>query len=117
MTHTHTPTLTPTPREQSIRVPVLWGLAFGAIQAASPLAIWWLDQATVQALLLALIAAITLSSSYEPARATAGHVPGAAPVRPCSRPWAMFAATVVAMPSQDDSHIPARRSFASKRAG
>jgi hypothetical protein len=75
MTHT----LTPTPREQSIRVPVLWGLAFGAIQAASPLAIWWLDQATVQALLLALIAAITLSSSYEPARAIAGHVPGAAP--------------------------------------
>ena len=66
MTHT----LTPTPREQSIRVPVLWGL-----------------------------------------------VPGAAPVRPCSRPWAMFAATVVAMPSQDDSHVPARRSFASKRAG
>ena len=27
----------------------------------------------------------------------------------------MFAATVVAMPSQDDSHIPARRSFASQR--
>jgi len=50
---THTPTPTPTPqREQSIRVPVLWGLAFGAIQAASPLVIWWLDQATVQALLL-----------------------------------------------------------------
>jgi hypothetical protein len=45
-------------REQSIRVPVLWGLAFGAIQAASPLALWWLDQATVQALLLALIAAV-----------------------------------------------------------
>jgi hypothetical protein len=44
--------------KQSIRAPVLWGLAFGAIQAASPLAFWWLDQATVQALLLALIAAI-----------------------------------------------------------
>jgi hypothetical protein len=55
---THTPELTPTPREQSIRVPVLWGLAFGAIQAASPLALRWLDQATVQALLLALIAAV-----------------------------------------------------------
>lgn len=54
---------------------------------------------------------ITMSSSYEPARATAGHVPGAAPVRP----WAMFTATVVAMSSQDDSHIPARRWFASKR--
>jgi hypothetical protein len=45
-------------REQSIRVPILWGLAFGAIQAASPLALWWLDQATVQALLLTLIAAV-----------------------------------------------------------
>ena len=40
------------------RAPVLWGLAVGAIQAASPLAFWWLDQATVQALLLALIAAV-----------------------------------------------------------
>jgi hypothetical protein len=59
MTHTPTHMHTPTPqREQSIRVPVLWGLAFGTIQAASPLAIWWLDQATIQALLLALIAAV-----------------------------------------------------------
>ena len=40
------------------RAPVLWGLAVGAIQAASPLALRWLDQATVQALLLALIAAV-----------------------------------------------------------
>lgn len=57
MTHTPTPTLTPQ-RPKSIRVPVLWGLAFGAIQAASPLALRWLDQATVQALLLTLIAAV-----------------------------------------------------------
>jgi len=49
----------PAPRAgQAIRAPVLWGLAVGAIQAASPLALWWLDQATVQALLLALIAAV-----------------------------------------------------------
>jgi hypothetical protein len=41
-----------------MRAPVLWGLAFGAIQAASPLALRWLDQATVQALLLAAIAAV-----------------------------------------------------------
>ena len=56
-----TPTPAPAPAPQagpSIRVPVLWGLAFGAIQAASPLALRWLDQATVQALLLALIAAV-----------------------------------------------------------
>ena len=56
---TYTPTPTPTPqREQSIRAPVLWGLAFGAIQAASPLALRWLDQAIVQSLLLALIASV-----------------------------------------------------------
>ena len=56
---TPTTTATPTPHwQQSIRAPVLWGLAFGAIQAASPLALRWLDQATVQALLLALIAAV-----------------------------------------------------------
>jgi hypothetical protein len=40
------------------RTPVLWGLGVGAIQAASPLALRWLDQATVQSLLLALIAAV-----------------------------------------------------------
>lgn len=40
------------------RAPVLWGLGVGAIQAASPLALRWLDQATVQSLLLALIAAV-----------------------------------------------------------
>jgi hypothetical protein len=43
---------------QSIRTPALWGLGFGAIQAASPFALWWLDQKTVQALFLALIAAV-----------------------------------------------------------
>ena len=52
------PAPAPAPRAgQSIRAPVLRGLAFGVIQAASPLALRWLDQATVQALLLALIAA------------------------------------------------------------
>ena len=57
------PADTPTPsaapqRERPIRVLILWGLAVGAIQAASPLLLRWLDQATVQALLLALIAAV-----------------------------------------------------------
>lgn len=37
---------------------MLWGLVFGAIQAASPLGFWWLPTATVQALLLSLIAAV-----------------------------------------------------------
>jgi hypothetical protein len=52
-------TSTPSPlAHQSVRMPILWGLAFGALQAASPLALRWLDQATVQALLLAMIAAV-----------------------------------------------------------
>ena len=46
------------PGHRSLRTPVIWGLVFGAIQAASPLAFWWLPPATVQALLLSLIAAV-----------------------------------------------------------
>src|SRR5918999_2797655 len=56
-----TMTRTPTPRPlagRSLRAPVLWGVVFGAIQAASPLGFWWLDPATVYALSLALIAAV-----------------------------------------------------------
>ena len=34
------------------------GLVFGGIQAASPLAYWWLDAATVYAFGLALIASV-----------------------------------------------------------
>jgi hypothetical protein len=44
--------------KRSIRVPVLWGLVIGAFQAASPLAVRWLDHATVLALELVLIAAV-----------------------------------------------------------
>jgi hypothetical protein len=40
------------------RAPIGWGLVVGAVQAASPLALRWLPPATVQALLLALIAAV-----------------------------------------------------------
>jgi hypothetical protein len=42
----------------SLREPVLWGVVVGALQAASPVAFWWLDPATVYALGLALIAAV-----------------------------------------------------------
>ena len=41
-----------------MRGPVIWGIVWGGIQAASPLAFWWLDAATVYALGLALIASI-----------------------------------------------------------
>ena len=50
----------PAPRQVagSLREPVLWGVVVGALQAASPVAFWWLDPATVYALGLALIAAV-----------------------------------------------------------
>lgn len=38
--------------------PVVWGVAWGVLQAASPLAFFWLPSATVYALGLALIAAV-----------------------------------------------------------
>lgn len=40
------------------RRPAVWGLVTGAAQAASPLAFWWLDAATVYALGLVAIAFI-----------------------------------------------------------
>jgi hypothetical protein len=40
------------------RGPILWGVVLGVLQAASPLALWWLTSATVYALGLAVIAAI-----------------------------------------------------------
>ena len=42
----------------SLRTPILWGLVFGALQAALPLGFAWLEPATVQALLLCFIAAV-----------------------------------------------------------
>lgn len=44
--------------EQSLRGPVLWGLVFGAMQASLPVGFWWLDQATVHAMSISLIAAV-----------------------------------------------------------
>jgi hypothetical protein len=35
-----------------------WGVIFGVLQAASAIAFWWLDPATVHAVLIALIAAV-----------------------------------------------------------
>ena len=45
-------------RVADLRIPVAWGLVWGGLQAASPLAFPWLDAATVYALGLALIASI-----------------------------------------------------------
>jgi hypothetical protein len=46
------------PERESLRRPILWGLAIGAVQAASPLALRWLEPATLHALYISLIAAI-----------------------------------------------------------
>jgi hypothetical protein len=51
----------PTPSRTArrlLRAPVLWGVIFGGLQAASPLGFWWLDPAIVYALSLTLIAAV-----------------------------------------------------------
>ncbi|MCW2742404.1 MAG: hypothetical protein JWR45_2826 [Blastococcus sp.] len=45
-------------RGRQLRTPVTWGLIWGCLQAASPLALFWLDDATVYAFGLAVIAAI-----------------------------------------------------------
>jgi hypothetical protein len=43
---------------RELRTPVIWGVVWGCLQAGSPLAFFWLDDATVYALGLALIAAV-----------------------------------------------------------
>jgi hypothetical protein len=63
----------PTPSRQagrSLRAPVLWGVVFGVIQAASPLGLWWLDPATVYALSLALIAGVYIGFAVADGRPT-----------------------------------------------
>lgn len=52
------------------RAPVIWGLVWGAIQAASPLGFWWLDVATVYALSLALIASVYIGFAVADGRLT-----------------------------------------------
>ena len=46
------------PAQKSLRTPVAWGVVVGVLQAAAPVAFFWLEPATVGALGLALIAAI-----------------------------------------------------------
>jgi hypothetical protein len=56
---------------RSLRAPVLWGVVFGAIQAASPLGFWWLDPATVYGLSLTLIAAVYIGFAVADGRPAA----------------------------------------------
>jgi hypothetical protein len=45
-------------RDRAVGAPVAWGVLWGCLQAASPLAFFWLDATTVYALGLAVIASI-----------------------------------------------------------
>ena len=58
----------PRRRLRALRGPAICGAAAGAIQAASPLAFWWLEPRTVYALGLALIAAIYIGFSVADGR-------------------------------------------------
>jgi hypothetical protein len=49
---------TATGSRSTARAPVLWGVVVGLLQAATPLAFWWLDSATVYALGLIVIASV-----------------------------------------------------------
>ena len=51
-------TATTQPFRLGLRGPVFWGALVGLAQAATPLAMWWLDTATVYALGLVVIAPI-----------------------------------------------------------
>jgi hypothetical protein len=37
-------------RAMRLRVPLIWGVVFGLLQAAAPLGLWWLRPATVYAI-------------------------------------------------------------------
>jgi hypothetical protein len=58
------------PAGRSLRAPVLWGVVWGLIQAASPLGFWWLAPATVYALSLPLIAAVYIGFAVADGRPT-----------------------------------------------
>ena len=58
------------PVRAGLRTPVIWGLAVGVAQAATPLAFWWLDTATVYALGLAVIASVYIGFAVADGRRT-----------------------------------------------
>jgi hypothetical protein len=57
-------------KSQSLRSPILWGVAIGLIQAASPLGFRWLEPATVYALGLVGIAFIYIGFAVADGRPT-----------------------------------------------
>src|SRR3954454_423110 len=65
MTAAAVPSTTP----PHVRAAVLWGVAIGIAQALTPLAFWWLGNATVYALGLVTIAAIYIGFAVADGRA------------------------------------------------
>jgi hypothetical protein len=57
------------PRSTGLRTPLMWGVIVGVLQAASPLAFWWLDTRVVYALGLAVIAAVYIGFAVADGRA------------------------------------------------
>jgi hypothetical protein len=57
------------PRSTGLRTPLMWGVIVGVLQAASPLAFWWLDTPVVYALGLAVIAAVYIGFAVADGRA------------------------------------------------
>ena len=57
------------PSRHGNRAAMLWGIAVGVLQAATPLVIWWLDRATVYALGLVVIAGIYVGFAVADGRA------------------------------------------------
>jgi hypothetical protein len=57
------------PRWTGLRTPLMWGVVIGVLQAASPLAFWWLDTPVVYALGLAVIAAVYIGFAVADGRA------------------------------------------------
>jgi hypothetical protein len=56
-------------RSTGLRTPLMWGVIVGVLQAASPLAFWWLDTRVVYALGLAVIAAVYIGFAVADGRA------------------------------------------------
>src|SRR2546421_4821983 len=61
--------LTPRASRGHVSRLILWGLVFGVLQAASPLAFWWLDAATALAVSLPLIAGVYIGFAVADGRA------------------------------------------------
>jgi hypothetical protein len=56
------------PSAATNRAAIIWGIAVGMVQAATPLVFWWLDSSTVYALGLAVIAAIYIGFAVSDGR-------------------------------------------------